>query len=104
MVKCTTSLPSKVLSDNDSKLYINFEFCDGKAINNWETRWSIKSSNFCWPKNNLRKVYVYFLKDGASSVQVGILNTQLFEHCSGCDILHKIDGFLQILKMLLSGL
>ena len=59
------------LSESDSKLYTNFEFCEGKNHTHLKTYWSTKPSNLCWKKIK-EKVYM-FLEHGASSVQVDIL-------------------------------
>ena len=48
------------LSESDSKLYTKFVFVKEKITNTWKTHWSTKSNN---------------LEDGASSVQVDILDT-----------------------------
>jgi hypothetical protein len=37
MVKFTTPMPYIGGRENDSKLYSNFEFCEGKIINIWKT-------------------------------------------------------------------
>ena len=36
-VECKTPLPCIGLSENDSKLYINLKFYEGKIINIWNT-------------------------------------------------------------------
>ena len=72
MVKYTTSLPCIGLSESDLKLvYINSTFCKGKITNIWENT-LIYKSNLCWTK--IFKKSLHVLEDGASSVQVDILD------------------------------
>ena len=73
MVKYTTPLSSINLNESDSKLYTNFEFCEGKKHKRLENTLIYKAKQFMLTKKISRKVYI-FLEDNASSVQVCILN------------------------------
>ena len=45
IVKYTTPLPCIGSGKSDSRLYFNFEFCEGKIINFLKTHWSTILSN-----------------------------------------------------------
>ena len=70
-VKYTTPLPCIVLSESDSNLYTNFEFCEGKIIT-IENTLIYKAKQFVLGKNI--KNSVHDLEDGGANVQVDILN------------------------------
>ena len=72
MVKHTTLLPCIGLSESSSKLYINFEFFEGKIINIWK-HIDLQSQTFYVDRRNFKKS-LHILKDGTSNVEVGILN------------------------------
>ena len=74
MVKYTTSLTYIGFSGIDSKLYTNFEFCEGKNHKHLKNTLIYKRQTIYVAKLNFKKS-IHNLEDGASSVQVGILNT-----------------------------
>ena len=57
-----------MLSESDSKLYTNFEFCEERNHRHFSKYWSTKPSNL-W--NVFFKKSLHILEDGASGVQVG---------------------------------
>ena len=71
-VKYTTPLSCMSLSESDSKLYNNFELCEGKNHKHSETILIHKAKIFF---NKLfLKISLHVIEDNASSVQVNILN------------------------------
>jgi hypothetical protein len=73
MVKYTTPLSSINLNESDTKLYTNFEFCEGKNHKQLKNTLIYKAKQFTLTRRISRKAYI-FLEDNASSVQEGILN------------------------------
>ena len=73
MVKYTTPLSCKGLSESDSKLYTNFEFGEGKNHKRLKNTLIYKTKQFlltiCFLKKNL-----HILENGANNVQVDLLN------------------------------
>ena len=59
-----------MLSESDSILCINFEFCEEKNHRHFKIILIYKAKQFMMTKTNPVKVYIY-LEDGASGVQVG---------------------------------
>ena len=48
VVEWTTLVPCKGLSESDSKLYTNFEFCEKNHKHLWKAYWCTKPSIFFW--------------------------------------------------------
>ena len=59
MVKWTSSNPCPVLSESDSKLYINFESCEEKIIDIFKSISIYKDKQFMMTKIIPRKVYIF---------------------------------------------
>ena len=69
-VKWIAPNPCLMLSELDSILCTNFEFCKEKKLKNIsKTYWSTKPSNLEWPKNSNKTRHI--LEDCANGVQVG---------------------------------
>ena len=64
VVKWTTHDPCLVLSESDSTLYTNFEYCEEKNLRNLKTI-NLQNQAIYDDKNP------HILEDGASGVQVG---------------------------------
>ena len=70
-VKWITPNSCLVLSESDSELYTNFEFCEEANHRDiLKTYWFTKPSQLWWPKKLQRKS-LHILEDGTSVVQVG---------------------------------
>ena len=74
-VKYTTPLPCIGLSESDSKTYTNFELCEGKNHNFFLKKHIDLQSQVIYVDKLFFKKGLHILEDGASSVQVDILNT-----------------------------
>ena len=72
-VKCTTSYLAKILSEGISQLYIDYEFSERKFHKNLKNILIYKAKHFMLIQFFFEKT-LHILKDGASSVQVDILN------------------------------
>jgi hypothetical protein len=60
MVKWITPNPCLVLSERDSKLYTNFEFCEEKIIDIWKKIYiDLQSQAIYDDKCVSRKVYIF---------------------------------------------
>ena len=68
MVKYTTPLPWIGLSESDSKLCPNFEFCEGKDHKQLKNTLTYKAKQFMLTKKIKKSLNI--LEDGACSVQV----------------------------------
>ena len=73
MVKYTILSPCIGLSESDSKLCTNFEFCERKHHKHLKKYIDLQSQASYVDNSYFRKS-LHILEDGASSVQVGILN------------------------------
>ena len=62
-VQCTTPLPCIGLSESDSKLYTNFNFCEGKNHKQLKNTLIYKAKQFVLTTNKIiffkRKVYIF---------------------------------------------
>jgi hypothetical protein len=58
-VKYTTPLPCIGLSESDSKLYTNFEFCEGKNHRHLKNTLIYKTKEFMLPICFSRKIYIF---------------------------------------------
>jgi hypothetical protein len=74
MVKYITPLLYIGSSESDSKIYINFEFCEEIGHKHLKSTLVYKSKQFMLINFFARKVYILLFEDGASSLQVDILN------------------------------
>ena len=69
MVKWTTPNPCLIFSENDSKLYTNFEFCEGEKHKHLKN--IVLQSQAIYDDKKNPKKSLHILEDGASGVQVG---------------------------------
>jgi hypothetical protein len=69
MVKWTTSNPYLVFRDNDSKLYINFEFHEEKILDILKNTNLQSQSNYNDKKSSKKNLHT--LEDSTSDMQVG---------------------------------
>ena len=68
------------MSESVSKLYTHYEFCERKCHKKYEKHIALQSQAFYVDRIFFRKS-LHILKDGASSVQVDILNMCLSKIC-----------------------
>ena len=98
MVKWTTSDPYLVLSESDSNLYTDFEFCIEKNHRHWENiYWYTKPSSLWWQKvfQEILNILHCYIEDGASGVQVGDIEQAIIKKNVYNTIkLDEIDGSL----------
>ena len=76
-VKYTTQSPCIGLSESNSKIYTNFEFCAEKNHKDLKTHWFTKQAIFV--DKLFFKKSLHILEDSVDNVQVDILNTQLLK-------------------------
>jgi hypothetical protein len=69
ITKWTIPHPYLVLSERDSKLYINFDFCEKKVHRHFKNILIYKAEQFIMTKNNFKKS-LHILEDNASGLQV----------------------------------
>jgi hypothetical protein len=70
MVKWTAPDPNLVFNESNSKLYTNFEFCEGKNHRHFKNIPIYKAKPIMMTKKNSKKIMRIF-EGGASGVQVG---------------------------------
>jgi hypothetical protein len=71
-IEYTTPLACIGVSESDSKLFTNFEFCEGENYTHLENTLMYKAKQFMLTNYLTRKVDIF-----EKMVQVGTLNTQL---------------------------
>ena len=70
--------PCLELSESDSKLYTDLEFCEEKNHRHFKTIMIYKAKQFMMGKNSKKSLHI--LEDGTSGVQVGDIEQVIVEN------------------------